>query len=399
METAKRENWGSSVGFILAVAGSAIGLGNIWKFPYMTGMNGGGIFVLIYMLCMLLLGLPVMLCEIILGRATGRNPYGAFKALQTKRSTMLDVTAGAMFLLSIVVMLTGYVGVGIITAVLAALVAWMGFSFFGLLSIICGLLILSYYSVVGGWILDYTVQAFAQKMHYNDVVSASSAFGKIITTPWRVLLGHLAFMVLCAVFLWGGVRKGLERWSKILMPMLFILLLVVIVRGITLPGASKGIAFFLKPDFANFSMDSLLNALGQVFYSLSLGMGITITYGSYLSKKQNIFSASYSVLVLDTTVSVLAGLAIFPAVFAMNMDPAAGPGLIFHVLPATFNNIPGGLGWLWAGMFFLILGIAALTSGGSLLELAITFLGDEFKMRRTVAIPLCTAVVALVGVL
>ena len=399
MESGKRENWGSSLGFVLAVAGSAIGLGNIWKFPYVTGMNGGGAFVLVYVLCALLLGLPVMLCEMILGRATGRNPYGAFKALQAGRSRFLDVVALVLFLVALVEMIGGNIGVGICTVIFASCIAVMGFSCVGLLSIIGGLFILSYYSVVGGWILDYTLLSFTGQLTHTEVALAADAFGNYVSSPWRQMVGHVIFMLLCALFLWGGVRSGIERWSKILMPMLFGLVVVVIIRGITLPGASKGISFFLKPDFSVLTIDSLLSALGQVFYSLSLAMGITITYGSYLSKKQNVFNAAYSVLGLDTLISLLAGLAIFPAVFAMNMNPAEGPGLIFQVLPVTFNSIPGGMGWLWSGLFFLILAIAALTSGGSLLELAITFLHDEFKMSRRKAIVVSTIGVTLFGLL
>lgn len=301
METRKRESWGSSIGFILAIAGSAVGLGNVWKFPYITGLNGGGAFVLVYLFCILLVGMPVMLCEIVIGRRTRKNPYGAFKALQLRRSRFADTIGG--------------------------------------------------------------------------------------------------FLLAAALMVWGGIRNGIERWSKILMPALFLLLVALVFRSLTLPGAENGVAFFLTPDFSKLSTAGALEALGHSFYTLSLGMGITITYGSYLSSDRNIFSASLWVIVLDTGVAILAGLAIFPAVFAMGFDPAAGPSLIFNVLPATFNNFPGGMGWLWAGLFFLMLTIAALTSAAALLESGVTFLIDQFHMNRKAAVLLCFVAIGGLGCL
>ncbi|NCC68886.1 MAG: sodium-dependent transporter, partial [Clostridia bacterium] len=249
------------------------------------------------------------------------------------------------------------------------LFVWLGFAAVGLLSLITAMLILSSYAVVGAWIVDYVWRAFSGGLHFTEVSEAAQVFGNYLENdPERIVIELVIFMTLAAGMIIFGIRKGIERCSKILMPLLFFLLLAVILRGVTLPGAREGISFFLRPDFSKLSVDGVLEALGHAFYSLSLAMGITITYGSYLRKDENIFSISLWVVLLDTLAALLGGLAIFPAVFAMGLDPAAGPGLIFDVLPATFYRIPGGMGWFWAGLFFLMLTIAALTRAAALLE-------------------------------
>lgn len=399
MNTQKRESWGSSIGFILAIAGSAVGLGNVWKFPYITGVNGGGAFVLIYLFCILLVGMPVMLCEIAIGRRTGKNPYGAFRVLQLRRSRFADTIGGFLLAAALLLACSGCFGFSAIAAVGAVMMFTMGFAAVGLFSLITAMLILSYYSVVGGWIVEYTVKSFSGGLQFNDVESAGNAFNAFIATPGRVILWHLVFFGVSALMVWGGIRDGIERWSKLLMPALFLLLLALVIRSITLPGAERGVSFFLTPDFSKLSTAGALEALGHAFYTLSLGMGITITYGSYLGRDKNIFSASLWVIALDTGVAVLAGLAIFPAVFAMGFDPAAGPSLIFKVLPATFNHFPGGIGWLWAGLFFLMLDIAALTSAAALLESGVTFLMDQFRLNRKAAILICYFVIGGLGCL
>ncbi|MDR0933018.1 MAG: sodium-dependent transporter [Victivallales bacterium] len=382
-----REHWSGKLGFVLAAAGSAIGLGNIWKFPYITGMNGGGAFVLVYLGCILLFGLPLMLCEITIGRKTLKNPYGAFKALQLKRSRTADLIGlflmfGAVFLSG-----SGHYGFAALLFGAALLFVWLGFAAVGLLSLITAMLILSYYAVVGAWIVDYVYRAFTGGLHFTQVAEAAQVFGNYLDRePGRIAIELIIFMTLTAGMIIFGIRKGIERCSKILMPLLFILLIAVIIRGVTLPGAGAGIGFFLYPDFSKLSVGGVLEALGHAFYSLSLGMGITITYGSYLSKNENIFSTSLWIVALDTLAALLGGLAIFPAVFAMQLSPDAGPGLIFNVLPATFYRIPGQLGWLWAGAFFLMMTIAALTSAAALLESGVTFIMDQFKVRRVPAV-------------
>lgn len=383
MNTKMRENWSGKFGFILSAAGSAIGLGNIWKFPYITGQNGGGAFVLVYLGCILLFGLPLMLCEIAIGRKTGRNPYGAFKALQTRRSKMLDCIAVLLMLGSLSLAGAGHYGFATVIFGAALLFLWLGFAAVGLLSLITAMVILSYYSVVGAWIIDYVKRAFAGELHFTQVAEAQAVFSNYLNTePDRIAIELIIFMSMTAGMIILGIRKGIERCSKVLMPLLFFLLIAVIVRGVTLPGAREGIRFFLNPDFSKLSTGGVLEALGHAFYSLSLAMGITITYGSYLNKKENIFSTAVWIVSLDTAAALLGGLAIFPAVFAMQLAPDAGPGLIFNVLPTTFYRIPGGMGWFWAGLFFLMMTIAALTSAAALLESGVTFLIDQFKFRR-----------------
>ncbi|MBS1371877.1 MAG: sodium-dependent transporter [Lentisphaeria bacterium] len=387
MSTETRESWSGKLGFVLAAAGSAIGLGNIWKFPYITGMNGGGAFVLVYLGCILLFGLPLMLCEITIGRKTGKNPYGAFKALQQKRSRTADVIGLLLMLGAVFLAVSGHFGFAAILFGAALLFAWLGFAAVGLLSLITAMLILSYYAVVGAWIVDYVYRSFTDGLHFTQVSEAADVFNHYLgKEPGRIAVELVIFMTLTAGMIIFGIRKGIERCSKVLMPLLLFLLIAVIIRGVTLPGAREGIRFFLNPDFSKLSTMGVLEALGHAFYSLSLGMGITITYGSYLRKDENIFSTALWVVVLDTAAALLGGLAIFPAVFAMQLSPADGPGLIFNVLPATFYRIPGGMGWLWAGFFFLMMTIAALTSAAALLESGVTFIMDQFKIRRVPAV-------------
>lgn len=399
MNKSSRENWGSRLGFVLAIAGSAIGLGNVWKFPYITGINGGGAFVLVYLLCVMLCGLPIMLCELAIGRHTGKNPVDAFKALQLRRSRLADVIAVLLLVSAILLGWTGHPGFGVTAGLIALAVFRWQFAAVGAFSIIAALLILSYYSVIGGWIIEYTRLAFSGQLNVNDVEGASQIFSGFISSPRRVIICHLIFLGLAGAMIWAGIRNGIERWSKILMPMLFVLLLAVILRSVTLPGAPDGIEFFLSPDFSKLTASSWLEALGHSFYTLSLGMAISITYGSYLKKEENIFTSALMVIGVDTMAALLAGLAIFPAVFAMGFEPGAGPSLIFKVLPATFNRMPGGIGWFWAGLFFLMLTIAALTSAASLFECGVTLLLDKFKMRRALAVVLIYVLVGGFGLL
>ncbi len=395
----KRETWGSTFGFIMAAIGSAIGLGNIWKFPYITGLNGGGAFVLVYLGCILLMGVPVMICEMAIGRKTRRNAFGAYKRLEIRRSMLCRLAAWGFIAGGVIMLCTGSFGFGMVSLLAGLFLLKFSVAAFGLLAIFGALAILSYYAVIGGWILDYMFCSFTGNLNYPDVQSAGNAFGKFINNPWRVLAGFGVFMICCAAMLVGGIQKGIEKWSKLLMPLLFILLLAVIARSVTLPGAMAGVEFFLRPDFSKLSATGVLEALGQCFYSLSLGMGITVTYGSYLKKDANIFSASIWIMCLDTLAAVLAGLAIFPAVFAMGQNPAAGPGLIFNILPVTFYHFPGGHGWIWAGLFFLMLSIAAVTSGVALLQNGISFFMDELKWSRIKSIIICFSGVTVFGIL
>ena len=391
----KREHWSSSLGFILATAGSAIGLGNIWKFPYIAGENGGGAFVLIYLVCIAIIGIPVMLCEMTLGRATQKNPVGAFKTLSPKNSHLANLIGITLIFAGVAFLCFKQFGWSAVLSLSGLLVMFFGWTIVGILCVVIPFAILSYYSVVGGWTLGYIYKSFAQELNVTDVKAAGTIFGEFIRNLWWMLGLFVGFTVLCALIVAGGVRDGIERWSRILMPLLFILLLVVMLRSLTLTGAIDGVKFFLKPDFSKLSPDGVLTALGHAFFTLSLGMGITITYSSYLSRDQNIFLSSLSIVFLDTMVAILAGLAIFPAVFAMGFKPDKGAGLAFQVLPAVFHAMPTG--WLWCGLFFLLLCIAALTSAVALLEVVVSYFMDERKWSRRKSVLVCGTGILLLG--
>ena len=395
-----REHWGSTWGFIMAAAGSAIGLGNIWRFPFITGMNGGGAFVLVYLGCMLLIGLPVMLAEFAMGRASQSDPIGAFQYFRKGSDTISKCFAGGGILLAaLIAVFSQNYGLASIVALIALAVYRWGFTVVGFFCSLVAMLILSYYAVIGGWTLLYTYEAFAGNLNFADPAAAGKVFGEMATNGWLCTTGMLIYMFICAFVCFAGVKKGVEFASKVLMPLLFVLVLVLVVRSVTLPGAGKGIEFFLKPDFSKITEKSVLDALGHAFYSLSLGMGILITYGSYLPRNRNILSSAVSIAVFDTLLAMLAGLAIFPAVFAMGGSPSQGPSLIFQVLPITFNAIPGSLGWLWNGFFFILLAIAALTSGISLLECGVATVMQHLKISRQKAVIGLTVVISVFALL
>ena len=337
-----RGQWGSKLGFIMAAAGSAVGLGNIWRFPYVTGENGGAAFVVVYLACVLFIGLPLMWCELALGRASGRNPVGAFR----------KTGGGLPFVLT------------------------------GVLCLAACFFVLTYYGVIAGWTISYAISQISQ---------TSLVFKEYTADPVYVLPVFALFIVLTIVIVRAGVEKGIEKWSKVLMPLLFVLMLVVIIRGVTLPGAGAGLEYYLKPDFSKIDGTVVLKALGQAFFSLSVGWGLMITYGSYMSKKQNIISNGFWVALADTSVALLAGLMIFPAVFAMGMSPDSGTGLAFTTLPAVFAEIPAG--WVVGTVFFLLLSVAAVTSSISMLEVPVSYFVDEKKSLRTT----CAVTVGLVA--
>ncbi|RCK42274.1 sodium-dependent transporter [Thalassospira xiamenensis] len=351
----KREHWGSRLGFILAAAGSAVGLGNIWKFPYMAGENGGGAFLLIYLALVFTIGLSVMLAEMVIGRMAEKNAIGAFAKLK----------GGAWPLV-------------------------------GLCGVAAAFIILSFYSVVAGWTISYMVKSITGALAIEDPAALGSIFGGFIADPVSPLIYHAIFMALTVFVVLSGVGSGIERASKILMPALFALLLVLIVRSVTLPGAGEGIAFLLSPDFSKVTWATVSEALSQAFFSLSLGMGAMITYGSYLSKKENIASSAGWVTLLDTSVAVMAGLLILPAVFAFGFDPSAGPGLTFITLPAVFAHMP--MGSIFAFMFFLLLGIAALTSAVSILEVVVAYFVDDRGISRKGASITVGVIIFLLGI-
>ena len=348
-----REQWGSRMGFVLAAAGSAVGLGNIWKFPYMTGQNGGGAFLVIYLALVFTIGLSVMLAEFAIGRAAERNPVGAFAKLK-----------GGLW------------------------------PIVGLLGIIAAFIILSFYSVVAGWTIAYVIKMAGGLS--GDAEALGAAFGGFIADPVQPIIYHALFMALTVAVVVGGIKGGIERASKILMPLLFVLLIALIGRAVTLPGAEKGLAFFLTPDFSKVTGETLNGALSQAFFSLSVGMGVMMTYGSYLPRKENLGKSALWVTSLDSFVAILAGLLILPAVFAFGFDPSAGPGLTFVTLPAVFGQMPGGA--FFGILFFVLLAVAALTSGVSLLEALITYVGDERGWNRKVATVAFGVLIFLFGI-
>jgi NSS family neurotransmitter:Na+ symporter len=352
-----REQWGSKIGFILAAAGSAIGLGNIWKFPYIAGENGGAAFIFVYLICIAVIGLPVLIGEILIGRTSQRNPVGAFRQL-----------SGSSFWSSI-----------------------------GGIGVIAGFIILSFYGVVAGWSLGYIFESITGSFYnFNEVVSSGNHF-ESLTSNVVWIVGFLAlFMAITMFIVYSGVQKGIERGSKIMMPILLIILVILMIRGITLPGSDKGLSFLLEPNWNLITSESILIALGHAFFTLSLGMGAMMTYGSYLSKKDNILNSSLQIVFLDTLIALVAGVAIFTAVFSTGQDPATGPGLIFHTLPVVFTKMPGG--YLFSILFFLLLSIAALTSAISLLEVVVAYFVDEKGWRRHNAVIIFGGVAFLAGV-
>ncbi len=343
-----RGEWSGQLGFVLAAAGSAVGLGNIWRFPYSAGENGGGAFVLVYLACVVALGLPVMLLEISLGRATQKNPVGAFKAIAPKG-------------------------------------AW---KYLGFLAIATGLGILSFYSVIAGRVLAELVDAV------QIVVTGHHQFAQL-DAGWTVVFFAL-FLVLTVLVVAGGVQRGIERWAKILMPMLLLMMLVIIVRGLFLPGSMAGVRYILQPDFSKLTLSIVVDAMAQAFFSLSLGMGAMLTYGSYLSKKQDLFHCGAWVVFFDTLIALAAGFMIFPAVFALGQKPDAGPNLIFNVLPAVFDSMRGGA--LIAVVFFFLLCVAALTSTVSLLEVVAAYFIDEMGWTRARTVWTAGAATFVVGI-
>ena len=343
----ERGEWGSKIGFILAAAGSAIGLGNIWRFPYTAGENGGAAFLFLYLICILFIGLPVMIAELSIGRHTRKDPVGAFEAIKPGSP-------------------------------------WR---FVGFLGVFTGLAILAYYCVIAG----VTVGYIAKTVTHNTTSFAEYTANPVATIPMLLL-----FIVLTVLVVQGGVKNGIERWAKILMPLLLVLMVILIIRSVTLEGASKGLSFYLKPDFSKITGKTFLAALGQAFFSLSLGMGCMITYGSYLSKKDNVVTSGIFVSFFDTLIAVMAGLLIFPALFFAGVSPDAGPSLVFEVLPVIFAKLPGGT--LIGASFFLLLSVAALTSTISLLEVVTAYLVDEKHILRRRAVWFVAAVAFLFGI-
>lgn len=352
-----RAVFSSKFGVIAAAAGSAIGLGNIWKFPYITGVYGGAAFLFVYLGFILAVGLPVMLSEFVIGRKSRKNAFGAFKKLAPKTS-------------------------------------WQ---YIGILGVLAAFLILSFYGVVAGWGLKYVTIALSNGFNELGTEDVQANFFNFIESPISPLFFQLVFVAITAMVVIIGVQKGIERFSKILMPILLVIILVLDVRALTLPGSMEGLKFLFHPDFSKLTWEGVLNALGHAFFSLSLGMGTLITYGSYIKKDNNLVKTSIQVTVADTLIAILAGIAIFPAVFAFGIEPDAGPGLVFITLPNVFIQMPGGA--IISVLFFLLLSIAALTSSISILEVVVAYFTEELKMNRNLATTFAAILTALLGII
>lgn len=354
METKTRENWSSKAGFILAAAGSAIGLGNIWKFPYSVGTNGGGAYVAVYLLFLVLIGTPLMLAAITLGRKTQLSVFGAYKSIDKR---------------------------------------W---SFVGFLAVICGFVILAFYSSVGGWVLYYFKNAVMGNLNTKDPKVLAGIFSNMMNSPATLIVYQLIFMALTMLIVINGIKKGIEVTSKVMMPGLFILLIIIAIRSVTLEGSMEGIKFLLVPDFSKITLEVAKNAMAQVFFSLSIGMGVMITYGSYLDKEVNLLSTAVSIPALDTLAALIAGFATIPAVFALGFEVGEGPGLMFITLPAVFASMP--LGQIFCIAFFLMVTFAALTSSMSMLEISVSYFVDELKKDRKKSTLAVGIVIFLMGI-
>lgn len=354
-EKKKRDGFGSKIGIIAAAAGSAIGLGNIYRFPCELGNNGGAAFLLVYLIVVVFLGIPVMLSELVIGRRGQSNAVGAFKKLAPKSAWPI----------------VGYMGV------------------------LCGFIIFAFYSTISGWTLEYIVKSVSNSFQGKDLAAMEQDFSNFNDMGWRNVMWQAIFIFLTGFVVFKGVQNGIERYAKILMPVLLVILVILGVRSATLPGAKDGLVFLFKPDFSKITGKVLISALGQGFFSLSLGMGALITYGSYIKKDDNLTSTAFSVVLSDTLIALLAGIVIFPAAFSFGINPQAGMGLVFNTIPMIFNQMMGG--YWFCIIFFVLLAIAALTSTISLLEVVVAYLSEELHIKRQWATVLACVATMLIG--
>ena len=356
----ERANFGSRLGIILATAGSAVGLGNVWRFPYMAGQNGGAVFILIYIGCVLLLGIPCMVSEFIIGRRAQANTARAYSLLSGGSSWK-----------------------------------WVGY-----LGVLTGFLITGYYAVVSGWCLEYIYASLMGHLR-GDADYVQHYFSQFSQNPWKPVVCMLLFFCLTHWVIVRGVEKGIEKASKLLMPTLFILLLIIVVAACTLPGSQRGIDYLLRPDFSKVSRDVFLGALGQSFYSLSIAMGCLCTYASYFSRSTDLTKSAVQISLIDCLVAILAGLMIFPAAFSVGVSPGSGPSLVFITLPNVFNQAFASvplLGTVIALLFYALLSLAALTSLMSLHEVSTAFLHEELNISRRRGASIVTVTCAVIGV-
>ena len=350
----QRDSFGSRFGALVAMAGSAVGLGNLWRFPYLVGENGGAAFI--YIALSFLICLPIFISEFVVGRRSQKNAYAAFR----------DLSGGS---------------------------AW---KWVGLFTIIVPLVVLSYYSVIGGWSIEYLVKSCTFSFTENVSQAAmNTMFTDFVSSPWTPLIFHTVFLLVTTLIVVIGIKNGIEKFSKVMMPILFFIVIAIAIYSLTLPGAGKGVDYLFNPDFSKIDAKSCAAALGQAFFSLSLGFGTMMTYASYVDKKENILNQSTATAVSDLTFALIAGVAIMPAVFAFGLDPQSGPGLVFETLPFVFSQMPAG-GFV-AILFFIALLVAALTSSISMLEVAVAFLVEEKKLSRIAACSILFVICWVVG--
>lgn len=351
----KRDNFGSRFGALVAMAGSAVGLGNLWRFPYLVGENGGAAFIIVYIILCFLICLPIFISEFIIGRRSQKNAFATFR----------DLSGGS---------------------------AWR---WVGLFTIIVPMIVLSYYCVIGGWSIEYLLKSLAFSFGGESQGTLSTMFTGFVTSTWGPLAAHTGFLLATTMIVVVGIKDGIEKFSKIMMPLLFVIVLSIAVYSLTLPGAKEGVKYLFYPDFSKLTGKSVAAALGQAFFSLSLGFGTIMTYASYVSKKDNIMFQSVATAVSDLIFALIAGTAIMPAVFAFGINPQAGPGLVFETLPFVFGQMPAG--GLIAILFFVALLVAALTSSISMLEVAVAYLVEEKKFSRLGACALLFVICWVIG--
>ena len=349
----ERGNFGSKIGAILASAGSAVGLGNIWRFPMECGSNGGAAFILIYLLCVFFLAMPVMVAEFVIGRSSRSNAVGSYRVLAPGKPWVVS----------------------------------------GFMGVLAGFLVLSYYSVVAGWTLDYTFESLSGSLMSES--DFASFFADFVSNPWRPVVFLALFLLLTHFVVATGVEKGIERYSKIMMPMLLVIILVLAGFSMMMPNAIEGVRFLLTPDFSKVTKDVVLSAMGQAFFSLSVGMGTLATYASYFNKETKLVPSAIGVCTIDTLVAISAGFIIFPAVFSVGVSADSGPGLVFITLPYVFQEAFGSvpvLEYVFSGLFYILLLLAALTSSISMHEISTAYIHETFKISRPKAATIVTTI-------
>ena len=352
-----RENFGSRFGALVAMAGSAVGLGNLWRFPYLVGENGGAAFIIVYILLSFLICLPIFISEFVIGRRSQKNAYAAFR----------DLSGGSEW-------------------------RWIG-----LFTVIVPLIVLSYYSVIGGWSVEYLLKSLTFSFSDASRITMNTIFTDFVSSTWAPLATHTVFLLFTTLIVIVGIKDGIEKFSKVMMPLLFIIVVAIAIYSLMLPGASAGVDYLFRPDFSKIDAKACASALGQAFFSLSLGFGTIMTYASYVSKGDNIMTQSAATAISDLMFALIAGVAIMPAVFAFGIDPQAGPGLVFETLPYIFGQMPAG--GLIAILFFAALLVAALTSSISMLEVAVAYLVEEKKFSRVWACITLFVICWIVGAL